>query len=108
MVGRGFKGHKLMIDGLYIKNEISETGKQNEKILNSSFILMENHKQIQIDDEKQEEESNKQIEESYSINEKKLAGKSRKMEIVLARHVAMFLCREITSSSLISIGKFFT
>ena len=47
------------------------------------------------------------VAKKYSINEKKLAGKSRKMEIVLARHVAMFLCREITSSSLISIGKFF-
>ena len=47
------------------------------------------------------------VAKKYSVNEKKLAGKSRKMEIVLARHVAMFLCRDITSSSLISIGKFF-
>ena len=29
------------------------------------------------------------------------------MELVNARHVAMFLCRELTSSSLISIGKYF-
>ena len=47
------------------------------------------------------------VSKEYNINEKKLTGKSRQMEIVLARHVAMFLCRELTSSSLISIGKFF-
>jgi len=47
------------------------------------------------------------VAKEYGINEKKLRGKSRQMEIVLARHVAMFLCREITSSSLISIGSFF-
>ena len=29
------------------------------------------------------------------------------MELVNARHMAMFLCRELTSSSLISIGKYF-
>ena len=29
------------------------------------------------------------------------------MEFVNARHMAMFLCRELTSSSLISIGKYF-
>ena len=29
------------------------------------------------------------------------------MELVNARHTGMFLCRELTSSSLISIGKYF-
>ena len=29
------------------------------------------------------------------------------MELVNARHAGMFLCRELTSSSLISIGKYF-
>ena len=37
----------------------------------------------------------------------KLIGKTRTMELVNARHIAMFLCRELTSSSLISIGNFF-
>jgi chromosomal replication initiator protein len=29
------------------------------------------------------------------------------MELVNARHMAMFLCRELTAGSLISIGRFF-
>jgi len=47
------------------------------------------------------------VSKEYKIKEVNLFGKSRQMEIVLARHVAMFLCRELTSSSLISIGKYF-
>tara|TARA_Y100000590_G_scaffold465759_1_gene638976 strand:- start:175 stop:1524 length:1350 start_codon:yes stop_codon:yes gene_type:complete len=47
------------------------------------------------------------VSKEYRIKEENLFGKSRQMEIVLARHVAMFLCRELTSSSLISIGKYF-
>ncbi len=43
----------------------------------------------------------------YNVSEKKLLGKGRQMEIVIARHVAMYLCRELTNSSLISIGKHF-
>jgi chromosomal replication initiator protein len=38
---------------------------------------------------------------------KPVLGQSRKMELVNARHMAMFLCREMTSSSLINIGKYF-
>jgi len=34
-------------------------------------------------------------------------GKSRQMELVFARHVAMFLCRELTKTSLNSIGVVF-
>lgn len=43
----------------------------------------------------------------YSVSEKNLLGKGRQMEFVIARHVAMYLCRELTNSSLISIGKHF-
>ena len=43
----------------------------------------------------------------YNVSEKKLLAKGRQMEIVIARHVAMYLCRELTNSSLISIGKHF-
>tara|TARA_B100000686_G_C16713989_1_gene930884 strand:- start:294 stop:1637 length:1344 start_codon:yes stop_codon:yes gene_type:complete len=43
----------------------------------------------------------------YDISEKKLYGKSRIVDIVNARHVAMFLCRELTQNSLIFIGKHF-
>ena len=47
------------------------------------------------------------IGKEYNVSEKKLLGKGRQMEIVIARHVAMYLCRELTNSSLISIGKHF-
>ena len=43
----------------------------------------------------------------YQLNEKKVVGKSRQMEFVLARHVAMFLCRDMTKTSLNNIGAFF-
>tara|TARA_B100000902_G_C27302559_1_gene913667 strand:- start:1147 stop:2496 length:1350 start_codon:yes stop_codon:yes gene_type:complete len=43
----------------------------------------------------------------YNVSEKNLLGKGRQMEFVIARHVAMYLCRELTNSSLISIGKHF-
>jgi len=42
-----------------------------------------------------------------NINIKRVLGQSRKKELVTARHMAMFLCRELTACSLISIGRFF-
>ena len=45
--------------------------------------------------------------QACNVNVKSIIGQSRKMELVNARHMAMFLCRELTSSSLISIGKYF-
>ena len=47
------------------------------------------------------------VAEECSVGIKQIIGKSRKMELVNARHTGMFLCRELTSSSLISIGKYF-
>ena len=47
------------------------------------------------------------VAKAYKLTEKQLIGKARTMELVNARHVAMFLCRELTSSSLISIGTYF-
>ncbi len=47
------------------------------------------------------------VSQACNVNIKSVLGKSRKMELVSARHIAMFLCRELTSSSLISIGNFF-
>ena len=43
----------------------------------------------------------------YGVTEKKLYGKSRVADIVCARHVAMYLCRELTQNSLIFVGKHF-
>ena len=43
----------------------------------------------------------------YNILEKKLYGKSRVFDAVNARHIAMYLCRELTQNSLIFIGKHF-
>ena len=43
----------------------------------------------------------------YGINKKDLVGKSRKKEFVLPRHIAMYLIREITDTSLSDIGKVF-
>ena len=47
------------------------------------------------------------VAQACNVNVKPVLGQSRKMELVNARHMAMFLCRELTSSSLISIGKYF-
>ena len=41
------------------------------------------------------------------MTEKKLYGKSRIVDTVNARHIAMYLCRELTQNSLIFIGKHF-
>ena len=43
----------------------------------------------------------------YSVAEKKLYGKSRVVDVANARHVAMYLSRELTQNSLIFIGKHF-
>jgi len=47
------------------------------------------------------------VAKAYNLTDKQLTGKTRTMELVIARHIAMFLCRELTSSSLISIGTYF-
>ena len=47
------------------------------------------------------------VAEHYEVSEKKLYSKSRIMEVAFARHVAMFLSRELTQNSLILIGKHF-
>jgi len=47
------------------------------------------------------------VAEHFKISEKKLYSKSRTMDIAFARQVAMYLSREITKNSLISIGKHF-
>lgn len=41
------------------------------------------------------------------VSESELIGKGRKMEVALARQVAMYLCRELTNSSLKTIGLHF-
>ena len=43
----------------------------------------------------------------FSINENLLISKTRKQEIAVARQVAMYLCRKMTSSSLETIGLYF-
>jgi chromosomal replication initiator protein len=47
------------------------------------------------------------VAKAYHLTDKQLTGQARTMELVNARHIAMFLCRELTSSSLISIGTYF-
>jgi len=47
------------------------------------------------------------VSEELRISETKLYSKSRVMDVVSARHLAMFLCRETTKSSLDTIGKHF-
>jgi chromosomal replication initiator protein len=41
----------------------------------------------------------------YRINQQELSGRSRKRDITLPRHVAMYLLREETQSSLVDIGR---
>ncbi|MCL2605759.1 MAG: chromosomal replication initiator protein DnaA [Coriobacteriia bacterium] len=43
----------------------------------------------------------------YSVTHAELTGSKRKQEIVFPRHVAMYLCQELTESSLPQIGKAF-
>ena len=49
----------------------------------------------------------KKVSEATEISETKLYSKSRQVDIVFARHIAMFLCREITNNSLVHIGNHF-
>ena len=49
----------------------------------------------------------KTVAEEMDITESKLYAKSRVADIVAARHVAMFLCRDLTQNSLIHIGNHF-
>jgi len=48
-----------------------------------------------------------EVSKTYNVTEKQLVGKTRKMEVVQARHISMFLCRDLTSCSLLSIGAYF-
>ncbi len=43
----------------------------------------------------------------FSINNSDLLGKKRKQEIVFPRHIAMYLCQELTDSSFPQIGRAF-
>lgn len=49
----------------------------------------------------------KYISRELKISEKQLIGKGRTMEVAMARQIAMYLCREYTSSSLTNIGLYF-
>ena len=49
----------------------------------------------------------KKVSQISQIDEKKIVGKSRKMEIAEARQVSMYLCRDIMGASLNNIGMFF-
>ena len=53
------------------------------------------------------EQITSEVSSTYSVSNKQLVGKTRKMEVVQARHISMFLCREMTSCSLLSIGAYF-
>jgi len=49
----------------------------------------------------------KYVSRELKISEKQLIGKGRTMEVAMARQIAMYLCREYTSSSLTNIGLYF-
>lgn len=49
----------------------------------------------------------RRVSDTLSIKEKDIVGKSRKQEIVEARQLAMYLCRDVIGSSLASIGVYF-
>ena len=49
----------------------------------------------------------KKVSLATEISETKLYSKSRQVDFVFARHVAMFLCRELTNNSLVHIGNHF-
>jgi len=53
------------------------------------------------------EQITSEVSKTYNVSNKQLVGKTRKMEVVQARHISMFLCREMTSCSLLSIGSYF-
>ena len=49
----------------------------------------------------------KAVAKETDVSEKKLYAKSRVADVVAARHLAMFLCRELTQNSLVHIGAHF-
>ena len=49
----------------------------------------------------------KKVSLATEISETKLYSKSRQVDFVFARHIAMFLCRELTNNSLVHIGNHF-
>ena len=49
----------------------------------------------------------KYISREFKISERQLISKGRTMEVAIARQIAMYLCREYTSSSLTNIGLYF-
>ena len=49
----------------------------------------------------------KKVAEQRSIPMKLLVGPSRRRELVKVRHIAMYLCRELTNNTLSSVGLFF-
>ena len=49
----------------------------------------------------------KYVSRELKISERQLIGKGRTMEVAIARQIAMYLCREYTSSSLTNIGLYF-
>ena len=49
----------------------------------------------------------KKVSKETEISETKLYSKSRQANIVFARHIAMFLCRDLTNNSLVHIGNHF-
>jgi len=53
------------------------------------------------------EQVSRSVSHHLNIVESKLYGKSRQMEVALARQIAMFLSRALTQSSLVTIGRHF-
>ena len=47
------------------------------------------------------------VSKEMRVTERQLIGKTRTMEIAIARQTAMYLSRELTSSSLVNIGLYF-
>jgi chromosomal replication initiator protein len=47
------------------------------------------------------------VSRTTKISEKKLIGRGRKMEVALARQMAMYLCRELVGASLENVGLHF-
>ena len=49
----------------------------------------------------------RRVSATLNVSEGKLIGKGRKMEIVIARQIAMYLCRDMVGASLVNIGLHF-
>lgn len=88
---------KLMASASLENKKISlELAKKSVKIISTSSV-----KSITIDS------ITKVVCDNLGIDEKKIRDKSRKKEIVRARHIAMYLSKTLTSSSLKNIGLHF-